>query len=221
MEKLKDWWRRVRPDVLGNFVASLARSLGSTLKVEMRGWEEIEAAEGGKIVCGWHGKSFVAASHWRDRGYWVIISLSRDGEIQYKVFTVLGFRVIRGSTGRGGERALVESIKVLREGGTMAMTPDGPRGPSGVLQSGVLFMARKSGASLIPVGISAKRTYRANSWDRYMIPYPFSPAIMIFGQPVKVPKDAGDEEIEQIRQSLEARIHELEKEAEDSWRARP
>ncbi|MGC5340985.1 DUF374 domain-containing protein, partial [Escherichia coli] len=76
--------------------------------------------------------------------------------MQNRVFTHLGFKVIRGRTGRGGVRAAVEAIKTLRSGATMAMTPDGPRGPSAVLQDGVIFMAQKSGAALVPVGISAR-----------------------------------------------------------------
>lgn len=207
---MRSWWRRVRPNILGGLVARLVHLIGSTLRIEMENWEAIEAIPGGKVICGWHGRSFVAAARWRRRGYWVMISHSRDGAIQNRVFQHLGFQVIRGSTGRGGVRAAVEAIRVLRKGATMAMTPDGPRGPSGVLQDGVLFMAQKSGAALVPVGISARPCVRAKSWDRYLVPLPFAKAIMIFGEPMYVRAEADSEEIEAVRRAFEAEIHRLE-----------
>src|SRR5688572_9644726 len=108
------------------------------------------------ILCGWHGRSFAFANHFRGKGLWVIISQSRDGEMQSRIFGKLGFNIIRGSTVRGGVRALVDSIRVLKYGGTMAMTPDGPRGPNGVVQAGVMAMAQKSGAALVPGGFSCR-----------------------------------------------------------------
>jgi lysophospholipid acyltransferase (LPLAT)-like uncharacterized protein len=166
------------------------------------------------IFCGWHGRSFAFSDYFRQRGWYVIISHSSDGEMQNRVFKKLGYKVIRGSTGRGGVRAAVEAIRALKEGGTMAMTPDGPRGPSGVVQGGVMLMAQKSGAGLIPVGISARPRIVAKSWDKYIIPLPFSKILMIFGEPIYVPLKATEEEIEAVRLQLESEIHRLEQLAE-------
>ena len=94
------------------------------------------------------------------------------------------------------------------------MTPDGPRGPSGVVQGGVMLMAQKSGAGLIPVGISARPRIVAKSWDKYIIPLPFSKILMIFGEPIYVPLKATEEEIEAVRLQLESEIHRLEQLAE-------
>ena len=143
-----------------------------------------------------------------------MISNSNDGDLQASVFTRLGYKIIRGSSARGGERALVEAIRALKRGESLAMTPDGPRGPSGVLQPGVIFMAKKSGAVLIPVGISATPRRLANSWDHYMVPRPFGRAELIFGDPISVPPDADDEVVEASRRLLETEIHRLEAEAE-------
>ena len=153
------------------------------------------------IFCGWHGRSFAFADYFRRRDWWVIISR-------------LGYRVIRGSTGRGGVRALKEAISALNDGGTMAMTPDGPRGPSGIVQGGVMRMALKSGAGLVPVGIAARPRLIAKSWDRYMVPLPFGKCVMIFGEPIYVPRDSTEEQVEEIRLQLEREIHRLEKESE-------
>jgi lysophospholipid acyltransferase (LPLAT)-like uncharacterized protein len=216
VDGLKDWWRRVRPAILSGIAYAFVRLVGATLRIRMVNFEKVEALPGGKVICGWHGRSFVASARFRNLGYWVIISKSRDGEIQNHIFKSLGFNCIRGSTGRGGERALIESIRVLRQGATMAITPDGPRGPSHVVQGGVLLMARKAGAALVPVGISARPRFLAKSWDRYMLPYPFARAIMVFGDPLYVPPGAGDEEVEAARLELEAAINALELEAEQA-----
>lgn len=188
--------------------------VGSTLRVRSPGLEELKSLDKGVIMCGWHGKSFVPAYVLRNKGVWVIISHSRDGEIQNRVFSRLGYGVIRGSTGRGGVRAAVEAIRVLKKGAWMAITPDGPRGPSGVVQGGVMLMAQKSGAALVPVGVGAKPVWRVRSWDQYMVPRPFARALFLIGEPMFVPEGASEEEVEAIRLELEKRIHELDARAE-------
>ncbi len=211
---MKKWWRRVRPVVLSRLAYTLVRLLGATFRIKVLNYEPIAALEGGKILCGWHGRSMIASIYFRKQGFWVIISKSKDGDIQTHVFENLGFNIIRGSTGRGGERALIESIRELRKGATMAITPDGPRGPSKVVQGGIMLMAKKAGAWLVPCGVSARPRALAKSWDRYMVPLPFAKCVMNFGAPVRVPADASDEEVEQIRLQLESEITRLEIEAE-------
>lgn len=212
---MKAWWRRVRPRVLSGPVAALVRLIGITLRIKTVDEEKFEGVPGGKILCGWHGRSSIAGAKYRDRGFWVIISLSKDGEIQNRIFQRLGFNTIRGSTGRGGERALVESIRALREGAIMAITPDGPRGPTGVAQPGVLLMAKKSGCALVPVGISSRpRILLKKAWDSHMIPVPFGKSMMVFGDPYYIAKDATDEQVEEIRLNLQRDMHSLQDEAE-------
>jgi lysophospholipid acyltransferase (LPLAT)-like uncharacterized protein len=93
---------------------------------------------------------------------------------------------------------------------SMAITPDGPRGPSEVVQPGVLMLAQKSGAALIPAGVSAKPRFLAKSWDRYMVPWPFARAIGFAGEPIYVPADATEEELETIRLKLESEMTRLQ-----------
>lgn len=212
---MKAWWRRIRPRLLSGIAYALVRFIGMTMHFRTEGEEEFEAIEGGKILCGWHGVSLPASARFRKRGFWVIISLSKDGDIQNHVFRRLGFNSIRGSTGRGGERALVESIRELKKGAVMALTPDGPRGPSGIVQPGILMMARKSGCALVPIGISARPRIRfEKAWDRYMVPLPFSKARMIYGAPFRVPADATEAQVEEIRLALQQEIHRLQELAE-------
>ena len=211
---MREWWRRVRPRVVSKPIVWIARLIGCTLRIRAEGYEELDRLERGAIFCGWHGRSFLAALRFRKKGYWVIISQSRDGDIQNVVFRSLGFHTIRGSTGRDGARAAVESIRVLREGGKMAITPDGPRGPTHEVQGGVMVMAQKSGAALIPTGPAAHPRCLAKSWDRYMIPMPFARSEIVFGEPIYVPSGASAEEVEAIRLRLQEAMNEVEAESE-------
>jgi lysophospholipid acyltransferase (LPLAT)-like uncharacterized protein len=211
---VKKWWLDSRAGILGRMGYRFVMMVGRTLRLRTPGYEKIRSLKGGVIICGWHGKSLIPGWFFRNKGVWVIISQSRDGEIQNVVFSNLGYNVIRGSTGRGGVRAAVEAIRVLKKGATMAMTPDGPRGPSGVVQGGVMLMAQKSGAALVPVGISARPRWIAPAWDKYMFPYFFARAVFLFGDPVYVPESSTDEEVETYRQQLEKQIHAMEAQAE-------
>ena len=211
MAGLKQWWRGVRPHLISGLAYSLVRALASTVRMEE---ENLPTDLSNSIICGWHGRSLLFANRFRNSGCWVIISQSNDGEIQSRIFRWLGFQIIRGSTGRGGVRAAVEGIRALKAGGTMAITPDGPRGPSGVVQGGVMLMAQKSGARLIPCGVSARSRWLFRSWDRYMLPKPFSRAIMLIGEPIMVPANADAEQVEEIRLQFERAIQAIEDEAE-------
>ena len=211
---MKAWWRRVRPNVLPFPIYCLVRLIGMTLKIQIEGFEPYKNMPGGKIYAGWHGRTLLAALFFRGQGVWTIISQSKDGEMQNRIFKKFGFKTIRGSTGRGGAQAAIESINVLKEGNSMAFPPDGPRGPSGIVQPGIMLMARKSGAVLVPVGVSANRRWLIPAWDKYMIPKPFAKGIMIFGEGKTVPPKATPEEIEEIRLWLESEMHRLEQLAE-------
>lgn len=113
--------------------------------------------------------------------------------------------------------ALVASIKELKKGGVLAFTPDGPRGPSGIVQPGVMMMAKKSGAAIVPAAVSCDRRWLFKSWDRYMIPKPFANCKMVFGSPIYVASDATEEQVEFYRKLVEREIHRLERIAESKF----
>lgn len=210
----KQRWRNFRPFVLGPLIFAVARLIGLTLRIRVEGFEKVKALDGGKIYAGWHGRTFIAASFFRGQGVYTIISQSKDGDMQNIIFRGFGFKTIRGSTGRGGVKAAIESIEVLKRGAVMAFTPDGPRGPSGVVQGGIMLMAKKSGAWLVPVGVSADRRKLVKTWDRYLVPGFFSRCLMVFGEPRKVDPKSTEEEIEIARSALEQDMRELETAAE-------
>lgn len=213
MDRLKEKWRAMRPRALARVAYWFVRGVASSLRVRKEGYEK-SSGHPARIYCGWHGRSLIFANTFRNLGFAVIISHSNDGDLQTSIFQRLGYFIIRGSSARGGERALVEAIRALRAGKSLAMTPDGPRGPSGVLQPGVILMAKKSGAALVPVGISCRPRLLAKSWDRYLVPIAFGRAEMIFGDPIFVEPDANDDVIAAKRLELEREIHRLEAEAE-------
>lgn len=209
--------------MLAFLVWLIARAIGLTLRLKVLNFEQvIERVRQGKgaVLVTWHGRSFIPANVFRGLGFWAMISHSRDGEIQNHIFRRLGFRIIRGSTGRGGIRAALEAARRVSEGGILAFTPDGPRGPSRQVQPGALFIAQKSGCPIIPAGVAAYPCKLLPTWDRYMIPLPFARAVFIFGEPVEVPEGISEAQFEQLRQRVEAHINALEAQAEQMVRAK-
>jgi lysophospholipid acyltransferase (LPLAT)-like uncharacterized protein len=181
-------WQERRRSWLSFAIYLLARVIYSTLRVRVEGIDRLPPSGQGSILVSWHGRTLIPANLLRNRGYWALISLSRDGELQNLILRRAGFQTVRGSTGRGGIRGALQMARKVREGGTLAFTPDGPRGPTHKVQLGVILMAEKSGAPIIPVGISASsRWLLTRSWDSYLIPKPFARAYVLFGDPIFIP----------------------------------
>jgi lysophospholipid acyltransferase (LPLAT)-like uncharacterized protein len=206
-----------RPAVIAFFVWALARFIGSTLRIRYENLDRLQdaiAKHGGAIIVTWHGRSLIPANVFRGRGYWALISLSRDGEIQDHIFRRFGFQTIRGSTGRGGVKAALQLAKKIQEGGVLAFTPDGPRGPTHKVQQGTIFLAQRSGCPVIPLGISARPRRLLPTWDRYMIPLPFARAAFVVGEPVFLPPDLDEAGKERAAEEIEAAINACEARAE-------
>jgi len=196
----------------------IARLIGMTVRIHFEGQNRVEdmlAAGRGLIMITWHGRTLVPASVLRHRGYWALISLSRDGDMQNRIFQRFGFQTVRGSTSRGGIRATLELARRLKEGGVLAFTPDGPRGPTHKIQMGTLLLAQKSGCRVVPIGISARPRWLARSWDRYMVPMPFARVAWVVGEAVVVPADADEAAKAAIAQQLELDLNRCERRAEE------
>jgi lysophospholipid acyltransferase (LPLAT)-like uncharacterized protein len=134
----------------------------------------------------WHGHLLAGLWQHRDEAVTVLISEHRDGEIVARAAESLGYGLIRGSTTRGGGRALISLVRELRAGHEIAITPDGPRGPAGKFAPGALVAAQRSNAFILPVAVSASRAWRLKSWDRFMIPKPFARVTIAYGVPTRV-----------------------------------
>lgn len=204
----------VRTRLISGVINGLARALSASVRLEVTGREAMESAveaHHGAIFVSWHGRTLLAVREMAQKGYIALVSLSKDGDIQTLNFQRSGFKVVRGSTGRGGVRATREILDLLKAGGVLAFTPDGPRGPSQKVQPGVIYFAQKSGKPIIPIGISASPSWTLSTWDRFQVPKPLARAVWIYGTPLFIAKDE-DQEAACLR--VEEAINALEAQAE-------
>lgn len=157
----------------------------------------------------WHGRLLPLAHLHRGEGIVALISRSADGEYLARLLERWGFVPVRGSSSRGGSTALRELVRQARAGRCLAITPDGPRGPRQRLKEGVLVAGQLTGLSLIPVAASASRAWWVGGWDRFLVPRAFARIAVVYGAPVRVPRDAGAEELAALRSSLEEELNRL------------
>lgn len=200
--------------VLGGLVALALRALGATWRLTRGGPLPAPAPF---VLVAWHRGLLVAAYAHRDRGLWVPLSLSRDGDLAERALHRLGFaRPPRGSSSRGASALLREMIRRVRAGESGGVLPDGPRGPALEAKPGVLALAAATGVPLVPVGIAAAPAYRLGSWDRALLPLPFARVRLVYGDPIEVPKDTRAASLERFRRQLTAGLHRSDREAQES-----
>ncbi|MFZ4068556.1 MAG: lysophospholipid acyltransferase family protein [Caulobacterales bacterium] len=182
------------------------------------------AAEGpGVILALWHGRLLICAPHAWPQGarktISALISQSKDGEAITAAFAAIGVQAVRGSTAKagkdkGGAAALKEMIRILRGGDSVALTPDGPRGPRMRATPGIIQLAKLSGAAIIPMSAAVSGQRLADSWDRAAIPTPFGRGVYQWGAPIHVPRDADEPAMEAARLALEQTLNALTAEAD-------
>ena len=162
---------------------------------------------GNYIAALWHNRllliSFVLKKFFPDRLGAGLISASRDGDLIADVTQRFGFDVVRGSSSRMGASALLELGEVLASGRAVLLPPDGPRGPAYELGPGIIFLAQKTGAPVVPINMEYSSCWRVKSWDRFIIPRPFSRVRVIMGQPQQIRSTSSSEEFENERRRLQ------------------
>ncbi len=166
-------------------------------------YESIVASGKQPIFAFWHGRILPATLFWKNRGIVVITSQNFDGEWIAGIIRRFGYGTARGSSSRGGARALVQLRRHLAEGRPAAFTIDGPRGPARVAQPGAVFLAGATGHPILPFHVEADRFWTMNSWDRTQIPKPWSQVRVAIGEPIYVPGTA-ETTIEATRVRLES-----------------
>jgi lysophospholipid acyltransferase (LPLAT)-like uncharacterized protein len=187
----------------------VAAALCATLKWRSDGAEQYEAViRGGRqpIMAFWHGRILPATYYFRHRGIVVITSENFDGEWIARIIERFGYGTARGSTSRGGRKALLQLTREMSNGRPAAFTLDGPRGPARVAQPGAVWLAKITGNPVLPFHIESDRHWTARSWDRTQIPKPFATAAIAIGEPLNVPAHASGADIEAARKDLEARL---------------
>ena len=186
------------------------RTLHATLRVRHVRPEHLENTPQ-YILAFWHECILMSLfCRWR-KPTTVMISRSKDGEIVTNVVRHFGVDTARGSSNKGGSIALREILRDVREGRNIAFTPDGPKGPRRIVKEGVIYAAKITGLPIVPFHFTAKVGKRLRSWDRMIVPRPFSRAVYVYGEPMIVPRN-GD--VEEWRLNIERAMNDLADEAE-------
>jgi lysophospholipid acyltransferase (LPLAT)-like uncharacterized protein len=160
------------------------------------------------IFCLWHNRLAISMLVHRrfPRKLAALVSASKDGALLAAVLAKFGVEQVRGSSSRRGPQSLLELSTRGEMGYDLAVTPDGPRGPRYVVQPGVISLAQITGLPIIAVTCNTQRKLCLKSWDKFQIPLPFSRCEIILNKPIFIPRDAGAERREQLRQELEATL---------------
>ena len=168
------------------------------------------------IFCCWHNKLFLGPHLLpRNRVINALQSSHSDGMITSLAFKYLGMNVILGSSKRGGMQAFRKMVKCIKLGESVAITPDGPKGPKEKVKEGIIKLAQITETSIIPLVWTTNKFKLINSWDNFVIPYPFSKGVYSFGKPIYVKKQINEYELETARKNLENEIKRLTKEVEN------
>jgi len=198
--------------------------LGRTVRLREIGSEHYRRLEGegrGYIFTLWHGRMFIPIFIQRNRGIVAMVSQHTDGEIIARAVEMLGYKTVRGSSTRGGGKALREMVKLIKAGANGAMTPDGPRGPRGDFKEGSLILAQLTGAYLIPMTHACSKAKVFGSWDSFMLAKPFSRVVAAYGEPVEVPRKLDEDGLAKMKSEMERRMNELVERAEqevEQWK---
>jgi len=202
---------RVR--IKGRMAALFVRAWASTVRLERLGKDNEDAAHAtGRPVLyvAWHGSQLLPGFVFSGRGILIMTSLSRDGDIQTMSMSSLGYRTLRGSSSRGGARALLGMVREMNHGADASLMVDGPRGPYHEAKPGAVLLAQKSRALVLPVGVGYDRVVRLNNWDRFEIPLPFSRVVVAIGTPFEI---GADMDVDAGARLIEDRINATEAEA--------
>lgn len=165
------------------------------------------------IACFWHGRLLMMFKSWfGQHTLHMLISSHPDGQIIARTTQHFGYGWIAGSSNKGGRKAVMNILKVLKNGESVGITPDGPRGPRYQVSLGVIQIARLGNASLLPISYSATRGRFMKSWDRFFLPHPFSRGVFIYGPMIDVTDSSKSDE--ELRQQLENALNELTQKAD-------
>jgi lysophospholipid acyltransferase (LPLAT)-like uncharacterized protein len=211
-------WKRFQIAAIAALGYPLIRLLGVTYRWRVQGAEHYDAVlRSGRqpIIAFWHGRILPGTIYFQHRGIVVVASENFDGEWIGRIIARFGYGRARGSSSRGGARALVALKRLMREGRPAAFTLDGPRGPARVAQPGAVFLSKITGNPILPFHLEAARHWTLGSWDATQIPKPGSLVSLVIGEPYVVPADVDDAGLENWRRDLERRLAVLEARARD------
>jgi lysophospholipid acyltransferase (LPLAT)-like uncharacterized protein len=199
----------------------IVKIISSTYKIRVINPEvELNVLKRGQvpIYASWHQRFFPGITFIAKRKpISIMISQSKDGELISRIVDQLGWHPVRGSSSRGGKRALKEVYTLAKKGCKVAHIVDGPKGPQGVVKPGLLIISKASGMPILPTITSAEKKWVFNSWDRFIVPKPFSRVIIRFGDEINVPKNLQGPAFENKRFSIEDTLKKLYIETDSLW----
>ena len=207
--------KRAEAAAIATIGAPMIAALGVSLHWRVEGLDRLRFEGNGRrpIMAFWHGRVLTATYYFRNRGIVVMISENFDGEWIARIIERFGYGTSRGSTSRGGQRALLQLKREMEDGRPTGFAVDGPRGPARKVQPGVVWLAKLTGNPVVPFHMEASRYWSLNSWDQTQIPKPFSTIALTVGSPIHVPAQADETAIEAKRAEVEEALLLLEKRA--------
>ncbi len=166
------------------------------------------------IIAFWHGRQLMMPFAYRGLSGYVLVSQHRDGEYIHGILKRLGFGTVRGSTTRGGMRAVKELVSLAQTGSDLVFTPDGPRGPCCVAQSGIVYVAQKTGLPIIALAFGAAKKHVFQSWDSFQLPLPWTRSVFVWGRPLWVHRECGKSERDEKCKEIENELNRVCDEAD-------
>ncbi len=214
--------RFFKSSAVQSFIAALAAGyvgfVTRTVRWTVQESEESRALRLGDeafIACFWHGRMLHMRRAWNDqRPIHVLISAHSDGVLISRAIARLGVSTVKGSSRRGGMSALRSMQRLLEQGNSVGITPDGPRGPRMRAKTGSIKAAQLTGVPILPITGNTSRRKIFGSWDHFCLPLPFSRGIIIAAPPIFVSKDADEDELERCRAVLETSLNAITLEAD-------
>lgn len=188
--------------------APLVKLIGVTLKIKTHGDEHLQHCleKDSHVYSLFHGRMFIPVWHHRHQGITTLVSQSKDGEAVTRLVKHLGHSTIRGSANRGGAKSIVDLSNALKNGNVVAMMIDGSKGPIYEPKIGTVAIARLSGTPILPICSTTTKFWKFKSWDRFQLPKPFSKGVLVYEEPLYVPKSAKGEKLEEYRVELKRRM---------------
>lgn len=208
----QEWLQDIIPQMAWFYLALITK----TFRYQVEGEEhflQLKKAGQPVILACWHGGLVPPMYYLRGQGIYVLSSTHRDSEYLAVILQKFGWRLIKGSTGRGGAKAFIEMMHKVRAGAVVAMTPDGPTGPAHQLKPGLIQLAKKTGAAIIPLGVAAAPKKNLKTWDSFLLPGFRAQTALVFGQPFRVEAEADEEELLKKSNQMESILNTLDKEA--------
>ena len=205
-------WIKLREILLASLIAFLYRFWAWTWRIAYI--NRPDPKNGPYVYAHWHGDELLMIGGYIQSGMAVMASWSKDGSLMRRVLTLLGYRVVRGSSTRGGGAGLKGLIdSVTKEGRDTSLAVDGPRGPIYQVKPGVIKLAQQTGRPLIAAASAARQKYVfKKAWNQCYLPWPTTRCVILFGSSKMVPIEATEEELEQLRLSLQLEMVELQQE---------